>query len=107
MRRATVNFSWAIPPGRRTKEVSRIESLLCVYFMALLIQALLERELRGSMAVSKIESLPFYPEGRACRRPTTRRVIDVMEHEPASLEHPRSLRTRFVHRSNPTPSSCH
>jgi hypothetical protein len=26
-----------------------------------------------------IESLPLYPEGRACRRPTARRVIDVFE----------------------------
>lgn len=61
------------------KEVSRIESLLCVYFMALLIQALLERELRGSMAASGIESLPLYHEGRDCRRPTTRRVIEALE----------------------------
>jgi transposase len=61
------------------KEVSRIESLLCVYFLSLLIQTLLERELRRAMAESKLESLPLYPEGRACSRPTTRRVIDVME----------------------------
>ncbi len=26
-----------------------------------------------------VESLPLYPEGRACRRPTARRVIDVFE----------------------------
>ncbi len=26
-----------------------------------------------------IESLPLYPEGRACRRPTARRVIDLFE----------------------------
>jgi hypothetical protein len=26
-----------------------------------------------------IESLPLYPEGRACRRPKARRVIDVFE----------------------------
>ncbi len=61
------------------KEVSRIESLLCVYFLALLIQALMERELRSSMAASGIESLPLYHEGRSCCRPTTRRVIEAME----------------------------
>ncbi|MDA1054634.1 MAG: IS1634 family transposase [Planctomycetota bacterium] len=61
------------------KEVSRIESLLCVYFLALLLQTLLERELRGAMAKSKLETLPLYSEGRACSRPTARRVIDVME----------------------------
>lgn len=61
------------------KEVSRIESLLCVYFLSLVIQTLLERELRHAMESSGIESLPLYPEGRPCCRPTARRVIDAME----------------------------
>jgi transposase len=61
------------------KEVSRIESLLCVYFMVLLLQTLLERELRGAMRRKGLESLPLYPEGRACRYPTARRVIDVLQ----------------------------
>jgi transposase len=61
------------------KEVSRIESLLAVYFLALLVQTLLERELRRAMKSNKLESLPLYPESRPCRRPTARRVIDVME----------------------------
>ncbi len=26
-----------------------------------------------------MESLPLYPEGRACRRPTARKVIDLFE----------------------------
>ena len=60
------------------KEVSRIESLLCVYFLVLLLQTLLERELRLAMQREELESLPLYPEGRACRQPTARRVIDVM-----------------------------
>lgn len=61
------------------KEVSRIESILCVYFLSLMIQTLLEREIRQAMETSGIEALPLYPEGRPCRRPTTRRVIDAME----------------------------
>ncbi len=61
------------------KEASRIESLLCVYFMALLLQTLLERELRRTMASQAIESLPLYPESRDGKRPTARRVIDAME----------------------------
>ena len=61
------------------KEVSRIQALLCVYFLALLTESLLERELRRAMAREGIESLPLYPEGRACRRPTARRVIDLFE----------------------------
>src|SRR3954469_293187 len=61
------------------KEVSRIQALLCVYFFALLVEALLERELRRAMARAGIESLPLYPEGRPCRCPTARRVIDLFE----------------------------
>ena len=61
------------------KEVSRIQALLCVYFLALLVESLLERELETSDGEEGIESLPLYPEGRACRRPTARRVIDLFE----------------------------
>jgi hypothetical protein len=31
------------------------------------------------MEAAGIESLPLYPEGRACRRPTARKVIDLFE----------------------------
>ncbi|HWT82190.1 MAG TPA: IS1634 family transposase, partial [Candidatus Methylomirabilis sp.] len=61
------------------KEVSRIQALLCVYFFVLLVEALLERELRRAMERKGIESLPLYPESRACRRPTARKVIDLYE----------------------------
>src|SRR5260370_38333570 len=61
------------------KEVSRIQAWLCVYFLALLAESLLERELRRAMAREGVESLPLYPEGRAGRRPTARRVIDLFE----------------------------
>jgi transposase len=61
------------------KEVSRIQALLCVYFLVLLVESLLERELRRAMESAGIESLPLYPEARACRRPTARKVIDLFE----------------------------
>jgi transposase len=61
------------------KSVHRIQALLCVYFFALLVEALLERELRQAMQKRQIEALPLYPEGRACRWPTARRVIDLFE----------------------------
>jgi transposase len=61
------------------KEVSRIQALLCVYFFVLLVEALLERELRQAMEREGIESLPLYSERRACRRPTARKVIDLYE----------------------------
>jgi transposase len=61
------------------KEVSRIQALLCVYFLALLTESLLERELRRAMEREAIASLPLYPEGRKCRRPTARCLIDEFE----------------------------
>jgi transposase len=61
------------------KGVHRIQALLCVYFFALLAEALLERQLRQAMQRDEIEALPMYPEGRACRWPTARRVIDLFE----------------------------
>ncbi len=61
------------------KAVHRIQALLCVYFFALLVEALLERQLRRAMQQHDIEALPLYPEGRACRWPTARRLMDVFE----------------------------
>jgi transposase len=61
------------------KEARRIQALLCVYFLAQLVQALLERELRQAMEREKLHSLPLYPEARPCRRPTTRKLIDLFE----------------------------
>jgi len=61
------------------KAVHRIQALLCMYFFALLVEALLERQLRQAMEQKEIEALPMYPEGRACRWPTARRVIDLFE----------------------------
>lgn len=61
------------------KNASRIVGLLAIYFFALMLQSLLERELRQAMEDQGVESLPLYPEGRPCKRPTTRRVLDVFE----------------------------
>lgn len=61
------------------KDVRRIEGLLHVYFIALLVESLLERELRRGMEREGLETLPLYPEGRPCRCPTARRVIDLFE----------------------------
>ena len=61
------------------KSVTRIVGLLAIYFFALMVQSLLERELRRAMQSQGLKSLPLYPEGRACARPTTRQVLDVFE----------------------------
>jgi transposase len=59
------------------KNVSRIQGLLAAYFFALLVQTLLERELRQAMARTGEATLPLYPEARPCARPTTHRLIEV------------------------------
>jgi transposase len=59
------------------KNVSRIEALLFLYFVALLVHALIEREVRRGMVRDKVESLPLYPEERACKAPSTERILDL------------------------------
>jgi len=57
------------------KNEGRIEALFFLYFIALLIQALIERELRSAMEREKIEDLPLYPEERANHRPTAEQIL--------------------------------
>jgi transposase len=59
------------------KNVSRIEALLFLYFVALLVHALLEREVRRGMAREKLDRLPLYPEERECKAPSTERLLDL------------------------------
>ena len=59
------------------KKVTRIESLLFLYFLALLVHALLEREIRQGMARNGIKHIPLYPEERECGAPSTERILDV------------------------------
>lgn len=59
------------------QNVDRIAGLLAVYFLALVVQTLLERELRHAMKEARIKSLPLYPEDRPCARPTTHRLIEL------------------------------
>ena len=62
-----------------SKEVSRVQALLCVYFLALLTESLLKHELRRAVDSDAIESLPMYPKGRKCCRPTARRLFDLFD----------------------------
>jgi transposase len=61
------------------KNVTRIESLLWLYYVVELVGALVERQVRQAMSDSGIESLALYPEGRATLSPTTGVVFDVLE----------------------------
>jgi transposase len=57
------------------KNEARIEALFTLYFLALLVQVLIERELRLAMKREKIRQLPLYPEQRQCAHPSTEQVL--------------------------------
>lgn len=59
------------------KSVVRIEPLLFLFFIALLVRALIEREIRTRMKAADLAALPIYPEDRACSSPTAERVLDI------------------------------
>lgn len=58
------------------KSISRIQAVLALHFVALLVHALLEREVRRAMARRGIAELPLYPEDRDCRAPSTDRILE-------------------------------
>jgi len=52
------------------KNPERVASMLLLYFVSLLVYALIERELRQRMQQEGVEELHLYPEMRATMRPT-------------------------------------
>lgn len=60
------------------KNPKRVTGLLFVYFLALLLWALIERELRTQMKLSSIDKIPLYPELRDCHAPTTDGVVQAL-----------------------------
>jgi transposase len=61
------------------KTVERIEAFLFFYFVAVLIHALLERQVRTAMKKRKLRSIPLYPEGRECKAPTAEKILALFE----------------------------
>ena len=59
------------------KTPRRVVGFLHVCFLALMVAALIERELRHRMTEERIESIPIYPEERECRAPTSPRVFEL------------------------------
>ena len=52
------------------KKEKRIEAMLFLYFVALIIVSLIERNIRMNMAKEKIEKLPILPQGMNSKKPT-------------------------------------
>ena len=61
------------------KKPKRVAALLFLYFLAVLVHALIEREVRRGMKKARRVSLPLYPEGRPAKSPTTALVLQALE----------------------------
>ena len=59
------------------KNPARIEALFCCQFLALLIAALIERQVRTAMAAAALNHIPLYPEFRDCTAPSTERILEI------------------------------
>jgi len=62
------------------KNISRIEAFLFLEFVALVVHALIEREIRRAMKRARITMLPLYPEERNCAAPTADRIFELFSH---------------------------
>ena len=63
----------------RLKTPERIEALLLLYYLALMIYALVERAMRSAMKKAGLKSIPIYPENRECRRPSAEKILESLE----------------------------
>jgi transposase len=61
------------------KKIKRVEANMFVFFIALLIQALLERELRKQLAERGGPPLKLYPEDRDAPHPTTSQLFKTFD----------------------------
>lgn len=58
------------------KNIERVEAMMFLFFVALIIQAVIERQIRNNMKKNEIDKLPLYPEHRLSYHPTTAKVFD-------------------------------
>lgn len=50
-----------------------------LFFLSLILQAVIEREVRLKMKENNVDTLPIYPEHRLAYHPTTAKVFDRFE----------------------------
>lgn len=58
------------------KKIERVEANMFLFFISLILQALVEREVRSKMVEYKLEFLNVYPESREAIHPTTSKICD-------------------------------
>ena len=61
------------------KKIERIEANMFAFFISLVIQSLIEREIRNKMEKEDIPSLTLYPEEREAPHPTTTKIMRLFE----------------------------
>ena len=61
------------------KKIERVEANMFVFFIALLLQALLERHLRAQLIKRKAPPLKLYPEDRDALHPTTSQLLKTFD----------------------------
>jgi transposase len=59
------------------REPARIEAIFCCQFLALLVAALIERQIRTAMREADTAGIPLYPELRDCPAPSAERIFTV------------------------------
>jgi hypothetical protein len=59
------------------KTIPRIEAIFMCHFIALLICALIERQIRMAMKAAEIGKIPLYPELRGCAAPSADRIFEI------------------------------
>ena len=61
------------------KKIQRVEGIMFLFFLSLMIQAIIEREVRLKMKEWEIKTLPIYPEFRDAFHPTTSKILNAFE----------------------------
>jgi transposase len=61
------------------KKIERVEAIMFLYFLALILQAVIERHVRKTMKQSEIDALPIYPENRPAAHPTSTKILALFE----------------------------
>lgn len=61
------------------KRIDRVEANMFLFFLALMVQAILERLVRQEIKERKLEPLKLYPEDRNAPHPTTSQILKTFE----------------------------
>lgn len=59
--------------------IERVESVMFVFYIALVLQTLVERSIRKGMKEQKIKKIEVYPEHRCSERPTANAIFEMFE----------------------------